>query len=421
MLKRELKKRGRYLDEALLFRDTDLIKVITGVRRCGKSSLLSLIRSQIESEGIAGRKFVSVNLESKNTGISTEDDLYSYVRDRLSLERRTYLFIDEPQRIEGWQNAVNAMRVDFDCDIYITGSNAYLLSSELSTYLSGRYVEVKMLPLSFSEYAAFCGVSFEPGKSVALAPDGEPVLFDDMLTRYLEYGGMPAIASLSTTQAQHSAYMSGVYEAIAVRDIVNRERGRGRSTVTDSVLLRRVAEFLADNIGNECSPAKIAGALTSAGSKTTNKTVSSYISALEEAFLFYPAKRYDLHGKAILKTNFKEYVVDTGFRTWMAGYRVTDTGRLFENAVYFQLLFEGWRVHVGKLYGKEVDFMAIKDGQRMYVQAVEGMMDESTRERELGSLKSIKDAWPKIVVVREGYYESDVDGIKIVMARDFFC
>ena len=219
-----LRNRDRYLEEAMVFRDTDLIKVITGVRRCGKSSLLDLIRMTIESEGVAGRGFVSVNLESKGTGIKTEDQLYDYVRGCLSDKGRTYVFIDEPQRIEGWQDGV-----DFDCDIYLTGSNAYLLSSELATYLSGRYVEVKMLPLSFSEFADFCGIEFVSGSSVALTPEGDPVLFDDMLTRYLEYGGMPAIASLSTTQAQHSAYMSGVYEAIAVRDIVNRERGKGKA------------------------------------------------------------------------------------------------------------------------------------------------------------------------------------------------
>lgn len=417
----ELRNRDRYLEEAMLFRDTDLVKVVTGVRRCGKSSLLDLIRLKIESEDVGGRGFVSINLESKSANVTSEDELYEHVRNRLSEAGRTYVFIDEPQRVEGWQNAVNAMRVDFDCDIYLTGSNAYLLSSELSTYLSGRYVEVRMLPLAFSEYLDFCGVSFEPGKSVALGPDGTPVLFDDILVRYLEFGGMPAIASLSTTQAQHSAYMSGVYEAVAVRDIVNRERGRDKSAVTDPVLLRRIAEYLADNVGNECSPASIAGALTAAGTKVTNKTVSSYVSALEEAFLFYRATRYDLHGKAILKTNPKEYIVDTGLRTWMAGYRVTDTGRLFENAVYLQLLFEGWRVHVGKLYGKEVDFVAIKDGGRMYVQATQSMADDATRRRELAPLLSIRDAWPKVVVVREGVCDSDVDGIRIIRARDFFC
>ena len=336
------------------------------------------------------------------------------------LVKATHVFIDEVSPTnQSWQNAVNRERVISTAIFTSRTSNAYLLSSELSTYLSGRYVEVKMRPLSFSEFVDFCGVSFAPGRSVALAPDGTPVTFDEMLSRYLVYGGMPAIASLAGDQPRHLPTCPAPREAIAVRDIVNRERERGKSTVTDPVLLKRIAEFLVDNIGNECSPTSIARALTAAGTKTTNKTAASYMTALEEAFLFYRATRYDLHGKEALKTNPKEYVVDTGFRTWLA-VNMTDTGRLFENAVYFQLLFKGWRVHVGKLYGKEIDFVAIKDGERVYVQVTENMMDEPTKERELAPLKSIKDAWPKVVVVREGSYDSDVDGIRIIKARDFF-
>ena len=420
MITELLHARDRYLEEALLFRDTDLVKVVTGVRRCGKSSLLRLIRCKLEDEHVTGRAFVELNLESKRCSVDTPDELYSYVRERLAAQGRTYLFIDEPQRMRGWQDAVNALRVDFDCDIYLTGSNAYLLSSELSTYLSGRYVEVKMLPLSLAEYAEFCGLSFAPGSSVALDEAGAPVLFDDLLGRYLRYGGMPALASLETSQARHSAYMAGMYDAVLTRDIVNRERERGRSVVTDPVLLGRIASFLADNVGNECSASGIANALTSAGAKTTNKTVSSYMAALSEAYLFYGATRYDLHGKALLKTNPKEYIGDLGLRSYLAGYRLTDTGRLFENAVYFQLLYEGYEVHVGKLYGKEIDFVAIKDGERLYVQATESMADERTRERELAALRSIRDSHPKMVVARGGVYETDVDGIRILGARDFF-
>ena len=417
---KELIARPHYLSEALRFRDTDLIKVITGVRRCGKSSLLELVRQKLEMEGVGARAFVSLNLESKQCAVNTEDDLYSYFRDRLSSKGRTYAFIDEPQRIEGWQNAVNAMRVDFDCDIYLTGSNAHLLSSELSTYLSGRYVEINMLPLSLPEYLDFCELSFDEGSSVALASDGNPVLFDDVLARYLRFGGMPAISSLDMDQAGHVAYMSGVYDAIAVRDIINRERARGASKVTDPGLLLRITEFLSDNVGNLSSAKSIADTLTSAGTKTTNKTVSSYISALCEAFLFYRVPRYDLHGKEILKTNPKHYIVDLGFRSYLAGYRMGDMGRLFENAVYLQLLYDGWAVHVGKLYASEVDFVAIKDGERRYIQVADNLMSEVTRKRELAPLRAIRDAYPKIVVVREGSYETDVDGIKIVRARDFF-
>lgn len=417
MLERNLIERRRYLDRLLAFRDTDLVKVITGVRRCGKSSLLALVRKQFEREGAP---CLFLNLESKKSPVKTEDDLYAFFSRSLESAGRSYVFIDEPQRIEGWQNAVNALRVDYDCDIYLTGSNAYLLSSELSTYLSGRHVEIQMLPLSFAEYALFCGIQFSPGSAVALGADGHPVLFDDLFRRYLFFGGMPATAALDVTQGAHAAYMSSMYDAVAVRDVINRERERGKSRVTDPRLLRSLATFLADNIGNECSSNGIAAALSSGGVKTTNKTVDSYLSALNEAYLFYRAVRYDLHGKALLKTNPKEYIVDLGLRSYLGGYRASDLGRLFENAVYLQFLYEGWTVHVGKLYSREVDFVAVRDGERRHVQVTDNMMDERTRERELAPLRSIRDAFPKMVVVREGTYGTDVDGIRIVGAREFF-
>lgn len=411
--------RQTYLDRILMFRDTDLIKVITGVRRCGKSSLLELAQEKILSEGVKGCSITSLNLESKKCPVTSEDELYAYFRDRMSPEGRTYVFLDEPQRIEGWQTAVNALRVDFDCDIYLTGSNAYLLSSELSTYLSGRYVEVKMLPLAMSEYLDFCGISFGES-SVAVGADGQVILFDDLLERYLRYGGMPAIASLSTTQEAHSTYMSGLYDAVATRDILNRERNRGQSKVTDAALLKRITSFLADNVGNRLSMKGIADTLTSAGMKTTNKTVNSYVTALNEAYLFYKAERFDLHGREILRTNPKQYIVDLGLRSHLGGYRAHDMGRLFENAVYLQLLYRGWHVHVGQLYGKEVDFVAIKDGRTAYIQVTDEMLSDVTQKRELEPLRSIRDSYEKVVVVRQGRYMPDIEGVKILPARDFF-
>ena len=411
--------RPAYLDHILMFRDSDLIKVVTGVRRCGKSSLLRLVRDRIASEGVEGRALVSLNLESKACPVTTEDELYGYFRDRVSSDGKTYIFLDEPQRVEGWQTAVNAMRVDFDCDIYLTGSNAYLLSSELSTYLSGRYVETKMLPLAVNEYLDFCGLSFGDS-SATIGPDGRVILFDDILERYLRYGGMPAIASLDTTQEAHSVYFSGLYDAVVTRDILNRERIQGQSKVTDAALLEKITSFLGDNIGNKLSMKSVADTLTSAGLKTTNKTVGSYVKALNEAYLFYKADRFDLHGKEILKTSPKEYIVDLGLRSFLGGYRATDMGRLFENAVYLQLLYRGWRVHVGKLYEKEVDFVAVKDGRIAYLQVTDEMMSEATRERQLKPLRSIRDSYEKFVVVRQGKYEADIDGIKILSAKDFF-
>lgn len=342
--------RQSYLDAALLFSDTDLVKVITGVRRCGKSTLLEMVRRHLEETKGPDFCSIALNLEGRTCPIATEAELYDYVQRNLNPNGRTYLFIDEPHRLDGWQDAVNAMRVDFDCDISLTGSNAYLLSSELSTYLSGRYVEVEMLPLAFSEYLDFCGLSFAAGSSLAMAPNGSPVLFDDVFGRYLRFGGMPAIVSLDTTQAMHSMYMSGVYEVVASRDIVNRMQGRGQSRITDPELLRRVTEHLVNGIGKVVSTEGTAKALSSARAQTTGKTVSSYVSALDKAYLIYCAPRYDLHGKEILKTNPKQYIVDLGLRAYLSGYQVTDLGRMFENAVYLQLRYLGYSVHVGKLY-----------------------------------------------------------------------
>lgn len=411
--------RQAYLDRILMFRDTDLIKVVTGVRRCGKSSLLALARDKIMSEGAEGCDFAFLNLESKECPVATENELYGYFRDRMSPKGKTYVFLDEPQRIEGWQSAVNALRVDFDCDIYLTGSNAYLLSSELSTYLSGRYVEINTLPLVMSEYLDFCGLDFEESPA-AIGPSGQVILFDDVLERYLEYGGMPAIASLATTQEMHSIYFSGLYDAVATRDILNRERNRGQSKAVDAALLKRITSFLADNIGNKLSMRSIADTLTSVGTKTTNKTVDSYVTALNEAYLFYKADRYDLHGKAILRTNPKQYIVDLGLRSYLEGYRSTDIGRAFENAVYLQLLYRGWHVHVGKLYDKEIDFVAVRDGRVVYLQVTDEMISEETRKRELEPLRSIRNAYEKVVITRQGRYETNIDGIRILPAMDFF-
>lgn len=408
----------KYLNEVLMFRDTDLVKVITGIRRCGKSSLLALVRQHIEGENVEERSFVSVNLEVRSYGIKTDDDLYAYIKERISNTGRTYIFIDEVQRVQGWHDVVNSLRVEADCDIYLTGSNAYLLSSELSTYLSGRFVEIRMLPLVFSEYLDFCGISFGPDSTVTTDSDGSVVGFNDVFRRYLDYGGMPAIASLSTRQVEHSHYLEGLYNTVIVRDIM--ERNRDQRKITDPDLLMAICEYLADTVGRQASSSKIAGALTHAGRKTTHGTVAAYIKALEDAFVTYPCKRYDIRGKAILKTLPKYYMVDTGLRQYLNGYRGTDVGFVFENAVYLQLLFEGWAVHVGKLYQEEVDFVAAKDGRTLYIQATDIMEDETTRARELAPLRSIDDNYEKMIVVRQGDHREDVSGIHIVRARDFF-
>ena len=414
----KLIQRPTYLERALMFRDTDLVKVVTGVRRCGKSSLLQLVRERIEGEGAPGRSFASLNLEDRESGVRTDGDLYEWCKSHMGAGR-TYLFLDEIQRIEGWHDVVNSLRVGFDCDIYLTGSNAFLLSGELATYLSGRYVEVKMLPLTFREYADFCGLRPAEGNSIMLRDGGDPVLTDDLVMRYLRFGGMPAIASLATTQAQHEAYLSSLYETVVVRDILDRERNATERAIRNPDLLRLVCEFLADNVGNTMSANSMAATL-SRTAKVTDKTVTAYVKALNDAYAFYPAKRYDLHGKAVLRTLPKQYIVDIGLRSYLMGYRGSDVGRVFENAVYLQLLHDGWSVHVGKLYQKEVDFVCLREGEVLYVQVADSMADEATLKRELAPLRAIADNHPKWVVVRQGSYPPDVDGIRIVRAADFF-
>ena len=418
-----LRPRPRYLEEALRFRDTDLVKVVTGIRRCGKSSLLELVRNQIEAESGRPLTCVSANLEARGLGVRTDDDLYEFMRAHANPAAKTYFFLDEVQRVAGWHDAVNSMRVEYDCDIYFTGSNAQLLSGELATYLSGRYVEVKMLPLSFSEYLAFCGVSFAAGKTVALDKDGEPVLFDDVFLRYLRYGGMPAIASLDTTQEGHAQYMDGVFNTVVVRDIMGRGRGRGcdgEANVSDPDLLRIVSEYFADTVGRQSSVKKMADAINAGGRTVNHRTLGAYMRALEAAYVLYPCKRFDIHGRAILKTMPKYYLVDTGMRQYLTGYRGSDTGFVFENAVYLELLYEGWQVRVGKLYQSEVDFVATRGDRTVYMQVTDEMSAETTRERELAPLRAIRDSHEKMVVVRRGDTETLEDGIRIVRARNFF-
>lgn len=415
-----LMQRQKYLERALAFRDTDLVKVVTGVRRCGKSFLLKLVRQHIEAEGKPEVGFVDINLESRSLGIKNDTELYNYVKARLSTTGKTYVFIDEVQRIIGWHDVVNSLRVEFDCDLYVTGSNAFLLSGELATYLSGRYVEIKMLPLSFTEFCDFNGLEFSPDSSLAVDDNGKPRAFDDVFTQWLDWGGMPALAGQDFNQEKHRQYLSGVYEAVVQRDILSRERNAVQRAIADPDKLRRIVEYLADTTGRFTSTTKIARALTESGRKTNHSTVGDYIKALEDAYISYPCPRYDIHGKAVLKTTPKHYLVDLGLRAFLTGYRSTDTGFAFENAVFLQLLFEGWNVFAGKLYQKEVDFVANRDGRVIYIQVTQEMLAEQTRERELAPLRSIRDNHEKYVVFRQGTYPPDFDGIRVLSAQDFF-
>ncbi|WP_429003006.1 ATP-binding protein [Thermophilibacter mediterraneus] len=416
--------RQKYLDQLLRFRDRDLVKVVTGVRRCGKSTLLDMAREALAAEGVPRERLLTFRMESMEfDGIGDYRDLYAIVRERAEGVERPYLFFDELQQVEGWERAINSLRVDMPCDIYVTGSNAFLLSSELATYLSGRYVEVGMLPLTFAEYLDFRGAEWfgadGPRADLVALPDGGYGSLQAMLDQYRRFGGMPFLALSEPDVASHRAYMSSLYDTVIVRDILERDRRRGRRQVTNADLLRRLCAFLADNVGNESSVNSIAGTIRAEGSRVANDTVDAYMGALREAYLFYRARRYDIRGRELLKTGGKHYLVDVGLRSFLQGYRDADQGRVFENVVYLQLLYDGYSVSVGRLRAGEVDFVATRGDERLYLQVTEDMTDPATMERELAPLRAVRDSYPKAVVVMRGSYPTDVDGIRIVPAADF--
>ncbi len=430
----ELKKRDLYLQQLKAFQDKPLIKVITGIRRCGKSSLLKLMVAHLKSSGVDDSQIVEINFESMAFSNMTVRQFYGYVRERVLPDRRIYLFFDEVQRLPGWEEAVNSFRVDFDCDIYITGSNAHLLSSELSTYLAGRYVEIKVLPLSFQEFLDFHGYTLTQGRSLTgqgrkLIQDGAGEHYDpkELYQGYAKFGGMPMLVQVGLETDRVSGVLDGLYSAVVVRDILERERRQGRRTISDPLLLRELTMFLADNIGNNVSATSIGNTLVSEGileggrirGKPAIHTIQAYIEALKESYIFYEIKRFDIKGKGYLKTLGKYYIVDMGLRNYLLGYRDGDSGHILENIVYFELLRRGYSVAIGKIDQREVDFIATKTEEKKYIQVTESMNYPEARERELAPLRKIPDNYEKIVIAMECHLPQDQEGIRIVDAMDF--
>jgi len=434
MVNVNLKKRELYLQQMKAFQDTEMIKVITGIRRCGKSSLMKLMADELRGSGKEDKQIIEINFESMRFSEMTAKEFYDYVAERIIPEKRMYLFFDEVQRLAGWENAVNSFRVDFDCDIYITGSNVHLLSSELSTYLSGRYVEIKVLPLSFREFLDFHGYQITERKTLTgqmkkRITDAEGEVYDtkELYEAYAKFGGMPMLADVGLEQDRVTAALDGVYSAVVVRDILEREKRKGQRTITDSLLLRKLMMFLADNIGSTVSATSIGNTLVSEGlledgkrkAKPATHTIQAYIEALKESFIFYEIKRFDIKGREYLKTLGKYYIVDIGLRNYLLGYRDGDTGHILENIIYFELLRRGYDVAIGKLDNKEVDFVATKTDEKKYIQVTEAMTSSETRERELAPLQKISDNYEKLVIAMDPGLTQDQDGIKIVSAIDF--
>ena len=353
----ELKKRDLYLSKIIAFKDTEPVKVISGIRRCGKSSLLKLMVAHLKETGIPEEQIIEMNFESYEFKKMSADSFYQYVKERVIPDKRTYLFFDEVQRITNWEDTVNSFRVDFNCDIYITGSNAYLLSSEYSTYLSGRCVEIKMLPLSFSEFLYFHDFEVKESKSAFGGPrtqvldkTGERYELREVFDAYMRFGGMPGIVDVGLDQEKALVLLDGIYSTVVVRDVLERERRRGQRQITDPVLLRKIILFLADNIGSTVSVSSIGNILVNEGLLEVGKrkgtpsahTVQAYVNALLESYFYYDIKRFDIKGKEYLRTLGKYYIVDIGLRNYLLGFRNRDSGHAIENVVCFELLHRGY-------------------------------------------------------------------------------
>ena len=430
----ELKKRDLYLNKIIAFQDTEPVKVVTGIRRCGKSSLLKLMTLHLKETGITDDQILEMNFESYAYKNMTSDSFYEYVKQHIVPNKRMYFFFDEVQRVPDWEDAVNSFRVDFNCDIYVTGSNAYMLSSEYATYLSGRCIEIKMLPLSFSEFLTFHDFEIRETKSSlggtrkqAYDKMGEHYELREVFDAYMRFGGMPGIADIGLDQEKALVLLDGIYSTVIMRDILERENRRSQKRVTDPILLKKITMFLADNIGNNISISSIGNTLVNEGLlKNKNRkgtpsahTVQTYINALLESYFFYDIKRFDIKGKEFLRTLGKYYIVDIGLRNYLLGFRDRDSGHAIENVVYFELLRRGYDVSIGKIDNLEVDFIATKADDKLYVQVTESMTSEDVRKRELAPLQKINDNYEKIVLSLNTGMDSSYDGIKSLNLIDW--
>ena len=388
--------RNEYLNVLKRFKDKELIKVITGIRRCGKSTLLELYKEYLLNNGISENQIISINLEDlKYNYITDYLSLYNYITDNLNNEKKNYVFIDEVQKIDEFQKAVDSLYIKKNVDLYITGSNANLLSSELSTLLSGRYIEVKMLPLSFKEYKeAYKGLNN-----------------DELYQKYISIGSLPYTIFLDT-EDDVSMYLSSIYNDIIIKDVMTRKK------IQDETMLKSVANFAMDNVGNLVSTNNIANTMNNAGREINVRTVEKYLDGFVESFFLYKASRYDIKGKQYLKTGEKYYVSDLGLRYFILGRKIGDYGHVLENVVYLELLRRGYDVFIGKVDDYEVDFVALNSNGRIYIQVTDTLKgtdenDTRIRDRELKSLRKIDDNYEKIILTSDKIPLSNEEGIKI--------
>jgi predicted AAA+ superfamily ATPase len=390
--------RTEYLEQLNSFRNKQLIKVITGIRRCGKSTLLELYRNELLKSGVDESQIIAINFEDADyEDLMERKALYSYIKQRLVPDKMNYIFLDEIQHVDEWQRAADSLFIKKNCDIYITGSNAYLLSGELATLLSGRYVEIKMLPLSFSEY-------------VSAFPDRTDLT--RKFTSYLQNSSFPYTLELEK-QKDIRAYLDGIYTSVILKDVLKRKN------IADVTALESVIRFMFDNIGNPCSPKKIADTLTSGGRKISDHTVVNYLEALCDSFILYKTGRYDIKSKQYLKVGEKSYLADIGLRYYLLGTQKADMGRSLENVIFLELLRRGYDIRIGKVGNAEVDFIATNERGVAYYQVALTVRDENTLARELRPLDSISDHNPKYLLTLDDEPESSHNGIRQVNALEW--
>lgn len=387
--------REKYLKQMIDSKDTEFIKVITGVRRSGKSTLLLMFKDYLFKNGVKKENIIHINFESAlYDNIKNYKDLYQHIKEKIKNDKM-YLLLDEVQNVESWEKAINSFKVDFNIDIYITGSNAYLLSSELSTLLSGRYIEIKMYPLSFKEFLTFN--KYDDNN------------LEDKFNEYLKFGGLPAITLIKDNDELILSYLNDIYNTIVKKDIID------RNNIKDTALLENIIKYLFNNVGSPISSNKISDYLNSNKivQKANHQTIDNYLNMLEKSYIIYKADRTDVKSKALLKTLGKYYVSDTGLRNIILGFRNINEGHLLENVVYLELLRRGYKVNIGKTSDYEVDFVAENPHTIKYYQVTQTLSDEQVKNRELRSLESISDNYEKIILSMDKSINNDFNGIKV--------
>lgn len=399
--------REEYLEKLLSWKDEQVIKVVTGIRRCGKSTLLLQYQQYLLQNGVQPGQIISINFEElEYEHLLNYRALYEYIIKRLCPDKTSYIFLDEIQKVEAFEKVVDSLYVKRNTDLYITGSNSCMLSGDLATLLTGRYVEISMLPLSFREYMKLTELSVEHA-----------------FAEYMRTGGFPYISVMDRTDEKINSYLEGIYNTVIVRDIEDRQSRReaepGKRKITDITLLKTIARFLASVIGSPVSIRNVAGYLVSSGRKVSTNTVSDYMEALYKSFIFYPAERFDIAGKQLLKSNRKWYMVDLGLRNHILPKKHYDLGFSLENIVFFELLRRNYQVTIGKYGNTEVDFVAQKNGILTYFQVTADMTAEETFHREIHPLQEIRDNYEKIVLTLDRFTTGNYEGIQVINVLDW--